>query len=154
MSADPCAAIAARLAAAGVPHRIHAHAAAVTAAEARERLPFPAELALKTLAFRCGGGWILAALRAADRVDYARLAAGLGVRRADLAAADPTVDLGFLPGGVGPVAPAAGPRVAVDAAAMALPLAYCGAGRPDRTLEIAPEDLVRAADAVVFAFAR
>ncbi len=37
---------------------------------------------------------------------------------------------------------------------MALGVACCGAGQPDRTLEIAPADLVAAAGAVVLAFAR
>ena len=111
-------------------------------------------MATGTLAFRCAGGHlVLAALRGGDRLDYARLAAGLGVRRSDLTAADLT-EVGFLPGGVGPVAPKPGPRVALDSAVLTLPVAYCGAGRPDRTLEIAPADLARVVAAEVFAFSR
>lgn len=111
-------------------------------------------MATGTLAFRCAGGqYVLAALRGGDRLDYGRLATGLGVRRSDLTSAD-LAEMGFLPGGVGPVAPQPGPRAVLDAAVLDLPVVYCGAGRPDRTLEIAPADLVAAAGAVVLAFAR
>jgi Cys-tRNA(Pro)/Cys-tRNA(Cys) deacylase len=111
-------------------------------------------MATGTLAFRrTGGQYVLAALRGGDRLDYGRLATGLAVRRSDLTSAD-LAEMGFLPGGVGPVAPRPGPRVVLDSAVLALPVVYCGAGRPDRTLEVAPPALVRAVAAAVFAFAR
>jgi len=71
-----------RLTARGVPFTIHEHVPARTVADALERLPFSPDAYLKTVAFRLkAGGWVLATLRGADRVEYRRLAAALGVPR-------------------------------------------------------------------------
>jgi len=91
----------------GVPFTIHEHVVARTVADALERLPFSPEAYLKTVAFRLkAGGWVLAVLRGADRVDYRALAAALGVGRRDLHQMAPdevAADLGYPVGGVGPV---------------------------------------------------
>ena len=146
--------IAARLTTRGVPITIHEHVVARTVADALERLPFSPDAYLKTVAFRLkAGGWILAALRGADRVDYRALAAALGVGRRDLhqmMPAEVAADLGYPVGGVGPVPSNEQTRTIFDARAAAdLDVVYCGAGRPDRTLEIRLSDLVRACDGLV-----
>lgn len=146
--------IAARLATHGVSFTIHEHVVARTVADALERLPFSPDAYLKTVAFRLkAGGWVLAALRGADRVDYRGLAAALGVGRRDLHQLTPdevAADLGYPIGGVGPVPSNDQTRAIFDARAVAeLDVVYCGAGRPDRTLEVKLAGLVAACDGVV-----
>jgi Cys-tRNA(Pro)/Cys-tRNA(Cys) deacylase len=139
------------LTARGVPFAIHEHVAAQTVADALERLPFSPDAYLKTVAFRLkAGGWVLAALRGIDRVDYRGLAAALGVGRRDLHQLTPdevTEDLGYPLGGVGPVPTNSQTRTVFDALAVQeLDTVYCGAGRPDRTLEARIMDLIAACD--------
>ena len=146
--------IAVRLAARGVAFTIHEHVVARTVAEALERLPFSPDAYLKTVAFRLkAGGWALAALRGVDRVDYRGLAAALGVGRRDLHQMTPdevAADLGYPIGGVGPVPPNDQTRTIFDMRAVAeLDVVYCGAGRPDRTLEVRLADLIGACDGLV-----
>ena len=146
--------IAERLATHGVPFTIHEHVEARTVADALERLPFSPDAYLKTVAFRLkAGGWVLAALRGADRVDYRALATALGVSRRDLHQMTPdevATDLGYPVGGVGPVPTNDQTRTIFDAqAAEQLDTVYCGAGRPDRTLEAHLTDLVAACDGLV-----
>ncbi|MGE3271626.1 MAG: aminoacyl-tRNA deacylase [Chloroflexota bacterium] len=142
------------LSARGVPHTIHEHEPARTVADALERLPFSPEAYLKTVAFRLkAGGWVLAALRGADRVDYRALAAALGVGRRDLHQLSPdevVADLGYPIGGVGPVPPNVQTRTIFDQVAVeTLDTVFCGAGREDRTLEARVADLVVACDSQV-----
>lgn len=146
--------IAERLTARGVPFTIHEHVVARTVADALERLPFSPDAYLKTVAFRLkAGGWVLAALRGADRVDYRGLASALGVGRRDLhqlTSDEVAADLGHLIGGVGPVPTNDQTRSVFDGRAVAeLDVVYCGAGRPDRTLEVRIADLVAACDGIV-----
>ena len=146
--------IAARLESRGVPFTIHEHVVARTVADALERLPFSPDAYLKTVAFRLkAGGWVLAALRGADRVDYRGLAAALGVGRRDLHQMTPdevAADLGYPIGGVGPVPTNAQTRTVFDTTAVEqLDTVYCGAGNPDRTLEVRLGDLIRACDGLV-----
>lgn len=146
--------IAERLTTRGVPFTIHEHVEARTVADALERLPFSPDAYLKTVAFRLkAGGWVLAALRGADRVDYRGLAAALGVGRRDLHQMTPdevAADLGYPIGGVGPVPPNDQTRTIFDALAVEqLDIVYCGAGRPDRTLAVRLADLVAACDGLI-----
>jgi Cys-tRNA(Pro)/Cys-tRNA(Cys) deacylase len=146
--------IVARLTSRGVAFTIHEHVVARTVADALERLPFSPDAYLKTVAFRLkAGGWVLAALRGADRVDYRGLAAALGVGRRDLHQMTPdevAADLEYPIGGVGPVPPNERTRTIFDTLAVAeLETVYCGAGRPDRTLEVRLPDLIAACDGLV-----
>jgi prolyl-tRNA editing enzyme YbaK/EbsC (Cys-tRNA(Pro) deacylase) len=62
-----------------VPFTIHEHPPSHTVADAEERLPFPVERLLKAIAFKLkAGGYILAATRGPDRIDYRKLAAASG----------------------------------------------------------------------------
>ena len=143
-----------QLTARGVAHTIHEHVVSRTVADAMALLPFDPNAYLKTVAFRLkAGGWVLAALRGADRVDYKGLAAALGVGRRDLHQLTPeevAADLGYPIGGVGPVPPNAQTRTIFDQAAVdVLDTVYCGAGREDRTLEVRLADLIRACDGLI-----
>lgn len=142
----PFARLLALVEASGRPHQVLAHEPTRTMQDARERLDLDPQRIVKTIAFRVRGGRLaLAALRGTLRVDYAKLAAALGVNRRDLAALSPEevlAELGVEPGSVSPL-PLAPADVLLDADALSIaPTAYCGLGRPDRTLEIAPADLL------------
>jgi Cys-tRNA(Pro)/Cys-tRNA(Cys) deacylase len=146
--------VAERLRSRGVTFTIHEHVVARTVADALERLPFAPDAYLKTVAFRLkAGGWVLAALRGADRVDYRGLAVALGVGRRDLHQLTPeevAADLGYPIGGVGPVPTNDRTQTVFDAQAVeSLDVVYCGAGRPDRTLEVRLTDLQAACDGLV-----
>ena len=146
--------ILALLAERGADCRVHEHAPTRTIDEARANLGFDVSRIVKTIAFAVrGGGLVLAALRGTRRVDYAALAGELGLSRRDLASLSPEQvlqRLGVEPGSVSPLpvwpveADGSGITILVDEDVLALtPTAYCGSGRPDRTLELAPEALLR-----------
>lgn len=136
-----------RLRQSGLPHTVHAHAPTRTVDEARDNLDFDVTRIVKTIAFGLrGGGLVLAALRGTRRVAYPGLAQALGRTRRDLAALSPAevpARLGVAPGSVSPVPLDPDAIVLVDADVLTIePTLYCGLGRPDRTLEIAPADLL------------
>jgi Cys-tRNA(Pro)/Cys-tRNA(Cys) deacylase len=147
-----------RLATSGVRYRIHEHAPSVTVVDAESYLTFPVAQLLKTVAFRVKhGDWVLAAVCGHAQVDYKKLAALCGVSRDKLARLTPTEveqNLGFELGGVSPFAPNPQTKVLVDAGAMQHEIIFCGCGRNDRTLEIAPADLARLASATVAPLAK
>lgn len=126
---------------------VHEHEVSRTVNDAVERLPFPLERFLKTIAFRVkGGDLILAGLRGVDRVDYRKLAAAVGVKRDALVRLSPDevqAALGVEPGSVGPVIPIENMRVIFDTQVNREEPLFCGIGRPDRTLEITLDELVR-----------
>jgi Cys-tRNA(Pro)/Cys-tRNA(Cys) deacylase len=139
-------AIVALLTARGTAFTIHEHVPTQTFAEAMERLTFPAERLLKTIAFRTkAGGYILAAVRGQDRIDYRKLAAASGTKRTDVIRLTPeeVADVfGVEVGSVGPIALQKGVRVFFDTQVRVNETIFCGIGRPDRTLEIRLMDLV------------
>jgi len=131
----------------GVPFTLHGHAPARTMVDAEQTLSFEINRIVKTVAFRTRDDrLILAALRGTGRVDYPRLAALIGVNRRDLSPLSPEEvqeRLGVEPGSVSPLMQPDGATVLIDDDVLTLmPAVYCGIGRPDRTLEIAPDDLV------------
>ncbi len=140
------------LATASVPFAVHEHVPVATVAEIVEALPFPAEQHVKTLAFDVGDGIALAALRGSDRLQYGKLARALGIRRDRLAPLAPErvrEELGLEPGGVCPLVDRDDVPVLVDVRVLELERAFCGSGRNDATLELAPADLVAASRATV-----
>jgi Cys-tRNA(Pro)/Cys-tRNA(Cys) deacylase len=137
---------------AGIPFALHDHTPVATVAEILLALPFPAEEHLKTLAFTADGGVVLAAVRGSDRLRFGRLARALGVGRdkiAPLSPEDVREKLGLEPGGVCPLVDRDDVTVLVDRRALDLPRVFCGSGRNDATLELAPADLVAASRATV-----
>jgi Cys-tRNA(Pro)/Cys-tRNA(Cys) deacylase len=137
---------------AGIPFALHEHTPVATVAEILVVLPFPAEEHVKTLAFAADGGVVLAALRGSDRLQFGRLARALGVGRDRIAPLSPErvrVELGLEPGGVCPLVDRDDVNVLVDRRVLDLPRVFCGSGRNDATLELAPADLVAASRATV-----
>jgi len=126
---------------------IHTNEPSRTVADAKARLLFPVERIVKTIAFRSRSGVvILAALRGTGRVDYARLAAILGLNRRDLTALSPEEvheELGVEPGSVSPLLLRESLLLILDRKMAGSETLFCGIGRPDRTLEIAFADLVQ-----------
>jgi Cys-tRNA(Pro)/Cys-tRNA(Cys) deacylase len=97
------------------------------------------------------GRCAIAAMRAADRADYKKIADALGVRRADLRAAtvqEVETELGMQQGGIVAL-PINGALVVIDPGVLALGTIFCGAGRSDATLEIAAAELARVAGGTV-----
>jgi Cys-tRNA(Pro)/Cys-tRNA(Cys) deacylase len=138
------------LRAAGVAFTVHEHEPVRTFAESLERLPFPAEAMVKTLAAETGGELVLVALRGADRLHFGKLARALGVGRDTLKAVTPAgleVELGFEVGAVSLLTDFPAARL-VDEAVLALGTVFTGSGRTDRTIEVAAADLVRVSGAL------
>lgn len=134
----------------GLSFLLHEHAPARKVEDAALNLPFDVARIVKTIAFRTrNGNIVLAALRGTARVDYPRLAALVGVNRRDLSPLSPEEvreSLGVEPGSVSPLSRMGEAVVLIDDDVLTIvPTIYCGIGRPDRTLEIAPADLVRLA---------
>jgi len=147
------------LSSSGVPHQIHEHRETRTVEDAARNLSFPVDRLVKTIAFRTrNGGIVLAALRGTRRVDYARLAALVGVNRKDLFSLSPEEvrDVtGVEPGSVSPVMPLDGAEVFIDEDVLSItPTIYCGFGRPARTLEIDAADMARLSAGRVAPFSR
>ena len=137
---------------AGIPFAVHDHEPVATVAEIVVALPFPAEDHVKTLAFTAGDRIVLAALRGSDRLQFGRLARALGVGRDRIAALAPEHvrdELGLEPGGVCPLVDRDDVTVLVDRHVLDRPRVFCGSGRNDATLELAPADLVAASRAAV-----
>jgi Cys-tRNA(Pro)/Cys-tRNA(Cys) deacylase len=131
-----------------VPFVIHAHKAMRTVEDMARNPLFDLTRIVKTVAFRTrNNGIVLAAVRGNRRVDYPRLAALLGINRRDLSPLSPEEVREFLgvePGSVSPVSASKDAVVLIDEEALTIrPTLYCGIGRSDRTLEIAPGDLVQ-----------
>lgn len=143
----------------GVPFSLHEHRATRTMEEAEQNLSFDVARIVKTVAFRTRSrGIVLAAVRGIRRVDYARLAPLAGVRRRDLMALSPDEVREFLdvePGSVSPIPLWEDAVVLIDDDVLTIvPTLYCGIGRCDRTLEIAPDNLVRLTKGEVGGFSR
>lgn len=137
------------LRAAGVAFTLHQHEPVRTFEESVNRLPFPPGAMVKTLALETGGELVLAALLAADRVHFGKLARALGVGRATLnavSAAALEVELGFEVGAVSLLTDFPSARL-VDERVLALGTVFTGSGRADRTIEVAAADLVRVSGA-------
>jgi Cys-tRNA(Pro)/Cys-tRNA(Cys) deacylase len=130
---------------AGAAFTVHEHVPVSSVAEILEALPFPAEEHVKTLAVDADGRIALAALRGSDRVHYGKLARALGVARDRLAPLPPErvrAELGLEPGGVCLLVDRDDVVRVVDSRVLELERAFTGSGRSDRTLELAPADLV------------
>ncbi len=147
-----------RLNESGVVYHIHEHSPSVTVLDAETHLDFPINQLLKTIVFRIkNDGWVLAALCGYQQIDYKKLATVCSVSRDKLMRLTPTEveqELGFELGGVCPFASNAQTRVVIDDGALQKAVLFCGTGRRDRTLEIAPAALVRVGGAQIAPLAK
>ena len=153
---------------AGIAHRVHAYALPERHGRARDARPdYGREAAealgvepgrvCKTLIAVLDDGRLVAAVIPVDHVlDPKALAATAGARRAELA--DPSVAeraSGSVIGGIGPLGGRRRLPVLVDAGVVAAAgTILVSAGRRGLQLELAPDDLVRVADATVGPIAR
>lgn len=103
---------------------------------------------MKSIVFLAAGDPVVVLVSGADRVDEAKLAAALGagsVRRAT--AGEVRERTGFVIGGVPPFGHAPGTGVLIDRALLGHEVVWAAAGLPDAVFPIAPDALVRLADA-------
>ncbi len=118
--------------------------------EASAALGVPPERVFKTLVAEVDGRLTVAVVPVASQLDLKALAAAAGGKRAamaDVAAAERAT--GYVAGGISPLGQRKRLPVIVDASALDLATIFCSAGRRGLQIELAPGDLVRAANAVV-----
>lgn len=142
----------------GVAYRPHRHVPVRNAREAAAAgLDFDPALLIKTLAYRTPSGWLLAAMRALDRVDHGALAKAAAIERRKLRFADDRElesAFGWEAGGAAPIPLVEGTIVLVDEAVLRLPVIYFGGGRRDLTIEAQPQALFSELRYTAAAFAR
>jgi Cys-tRNA(Pro)/Cys-tRNA(Cys) deacylase len=119
--------------------------------EASDALGVPPERVFKTLVAAVDGGTLAVGVVPVHRqLDLKALAAAVGGKKAvlaEVAAAERAT--GYVAGGISPVGQRKRLPVVIDTSALGLATLYCSAGRRGLEIEIAPADLVRAADARV-----
>jgi Cys-tRNA(Pro)/Cys-tRNA(Cys) deacylase len=117
---------------------------------ASEALGVPPERVFKTLIAEVDGRLVAAVVPVGGQLDLKALAASLGGKRAamaEVAAAERAT--GYVLGGISPVGQRKRLPVVLDASAMSYATVFCSGGRRGLEIELAPTDLVRAADATV-----
>ena len=143
----------------GIPYSVHAYEHGTRTGdtrhanfglEASEALGVPPERVFKTLVAAVDGSLTVGVVPVASRLDLKALAAAAGGRKATLAEpADAERATGYVVGGISPLGQRKRLPVVVNAAAMDFETIYCSAGRRGLQIEIAPGDLVKAAQAAV-----
>ena len=104
----------------------------------------------KTLIASVDGDLVAGVVPVEGQLDLKALAAAVGGKRAAMAevtAAERAT--GYVAGGISPVGQRKRLPVVVDASAMAFGTVFCSGGRRGLEIELAPGDLVRAANATV-----
>jgi Cys-tRNA(Pro)/Cys-tRNA(Cys) deacylase len=139
---------------AGIAFTVHEYAhdprASSYGQEASEALGVPADRVFKTLIAAVDGGLVAGVVPVEGQLDLKALAAAAGGKRAVMAevgAAERAT--GYVAGGISPVGQRKRLPVVVDSSAMAHPTVFCSGGRRGLEIELAPADLVRAANATV-----
>jgi Cys-tRNA(Pro)/Cys-tRNA(Cys) deacylase len=102
----------------------------------------------KTLIAAVDGKLACAVVPVAARLDLKAFAAALGGKRAELAEpAAAARATGYVVGGISPIGQKARLRVVVDASAASFETVYVSAGKRGLQVQLAPDDLLRAASA-------
>lgn len=123
--------------------------------EASEALGVPPERVFKTLIAEVDGVLVTGVVPVEGQLDLKALAAAAGGKKAamaQVAAAERAT--GYVAGGISPVGQRRRLPVVVDSSAMGFETVFCSAGRRGLEIEIAPLDLVRAANATVAGISR
>jgi Cys-tRNA(Pro)/Cys-tRNA(Cys) deacylase len=118
--------------------------------EAGEALGVPLDRVFKTLIASVDGDLVAGVVPVEGQLDLKALAAAAGGKRAamaEVAAAERAT--GYVAGGISPVGQRRRLPVVLDASAMGFPTVFCSGGRRGLEIELAPADLVRAANATV-----
>jgi Cys-tRNA(Pro)/Cys-tRNA(Cys) deacylase len=144
---------------AGIPYKVHTYPhdpqRESYGSEASELLGVPADRVLKTLVASVDGSLAVGVVPVSAQLDLKALAAALGGKKAtmaDSAAAERAT--GYVVGGISPIGQRRRLPVVVDATALEFQTVYCSGGRRGLELELAPADLIRAADATTAPIAR
>jgi Cys-tRNA(Pro)/Cys-tRNA(Cys) deacylase len=118
--------------------------------EASQALGVPAERVFKTLIADVDGALVAGVVPVEGQLDLKALAAAAGGKKAAMAtvtAAERAT--GYVAGGISPVGQRKRLPVFLDASALGFATVFCSAGRRGLEIELAPADLVRAANATV-----
>jgi Cys-tRNA(Pro)/Cys-tRNA(Cys) deacylase len=141
-----------RLARLGIPHLLHHYTHdpqhASYGQEASQALGVPPDRVFKTLVADVDGKLTVAVVPVAGSLDLKALAAAVGGKKA--AMADPARAeraSGYVTGGIAPVGLRRPLPVVVDETALGHPTVFCSAGQRGLEIELAPADLIAAADA-------
>jgi len=103
---------------------------------------------VKSLVFVCDGTYVLALVPGDRRADEKAVAAGAEARRVRVARAQEVENAtGFAPGAVAPFPQRAVARTLIDRSLLRHDVVWIGAGSPAHMAAIAPDDLVRLANA-------
>jgi Cys-tRNA(Pro)/Cys-tRNA(Cys) deacylase len=139
---------------AGIPFTVHEYPhdprAPSYGREASEALGVPPERVFKTLIASVDGTLVAGVVPVDGQLDLKALASAAGGKRAAMAevtAAERAT--GYVAGGISPVGQRKRLPVVLDAPAMAHRTVFCSGGRRGLEIELAPADLVRAANATV-----
>jgi Cys-tRNA(Pro)/Cys-tRNA(Cys) deacylase len=139
---------------AGIPFTVHEYAHdprhASYGREASLALGVPPERVFKTLIAEVDGNLVAGVVPVTGQLDLKALAAAAGGKRAamaEVAAAERAT--GYVAGGISPVGQRRRLPVVLDASALAFGTVFCSGGRRGLEIELAPADLVRAANATV-----
>jgi Cys-tRNA(Pro)/Cys-tRNA(Cys) deacylase len=143
----------------GIAHTVHSYEHdpqhGSYGAEAAEALGIDPARVLKTLVADVDGDLAVGVVPVADQLDLKALAAAVGGKKAamaDVAAAERAT--GYVTGGISPLGQRRPLPVVIDSTALAFPTVFCSAGRRGLEIELAPADLVRAANAAVAPISR
>jgi Cys-tRNA(Pro)/Cys-tRNA(Cys) deacylase len=118
--------------------------------EAAEALDVPSERIFKTLIASVEGKLVCAVVPVAGRLDLKALAAAVGGKRAELAEpAAAARATGYVVGGISPLGQKSRLRVVIDDSALGFDTVYVSAGKRGLQVQLAPGDLVRAAEATL-----
>jgi Cys-tRNA(Pro)/Cys-tRNA(Cys) deacylase len=118
--------------------------------EASEALGIAPGRVFKTLITEVDGNLVVAVVPVSGELDLKALAAAAGGKKAamaDVTAAERAT--GYVAGGISPLGQRKRLPVVVDESAMSQPTMFCSGGRRGMQIELAPADLVRAANAKV-----
>ena len=138
----------------GIKHAVHVYEhdprRASYGLEASDALGIPPERVFKTLVAEVDGTLTVGVVPVTGQLDLKALAAAAGGRKARMAGPEAAERAtGYVVGGISPLGQRKRMPVVIDSAALGFATVFCSGGRRGLEIELAPGDLVRAADAVV-----
>ena len=139
---------------AGIPFVLHEYAhdprQESYGQEASQALGVPAERVFKTLIAEVDGALVAGVVPVEGQLDLKALAAAAGGKKAAMAAVTAAERAtGYVAGGISPVGQRKRLPVFLDASALGFTTVFCSGGRRGLEIELAPANLVRAANATV-----
>jgi Cys-tRNA(Pro)/Cys-tRNA(Cys) deacylase len=138
----------------GIKHAVHAYdhdpGRGSYGLEASDALGIPPEQVFKTLVAEVDGVLTVGVVPVAGYLDLKALAVATGGKKARMAGPQEAERAtGYVLGGISPLGQRKRLPVVIDSAALGFPAIFCSGGRRGLEIELAPGDLVRAANAVV-----